>query len=235
MGPAPALPPEGSVISTQKANGWPTLLFLGSVAWLLIDGLMAVPVKTFPPSKVIEWEERSFSGSTRYQLTEVDGREAIHAVCEDGAASALYHRGEIDLESTPVLEWSWRVDETFSGVDERVRTGDDFPARIYLVDERSVLRWRTRALNYVWSSKELEGADWPNPYTSRVHMISVRSGSSEEPGRWFTDRRNVQADFRRFHERELKTLSGLAIMTDCDDVGERAEAWYGTLRFVAEK
>lgn len=205
-------------------------LVLAAVASAATDPSSAV----FPPDEIVEWEERSFSGATPYRLVEVNGREAVHARCEDGTASALFYEGDIDLATTPVMEWSWRVDETLSDVDETSTSGDDFPARIYLVDERSILRWRTKALNYVWAHGKPEGVDWPNPYVSQVRMISVRSGSPEEPGRWFTERRDVREDFRRFHDRELSTLSGVAVMTDCDDTGERIEGWYGTIRFVPE-
>jgi len=208
----------------------------GAVVLLVVMGTGATALKVveFSPAEMMEWDQRSFSGETSYRLARVDGRQAVHAVCDEGAASALYTRTEIDLRETPVIEWSWRVKETFSGIDERTRSGDDFAARIYLVDERSILRWRTVALNYVWASEEPRGADWPNPYTARVHMLAVRSGPPAEPGQWVTHRRNVRDDFEQFHGRELDRLNGLAIMTDCDDVGEPVEAWYGAVRLLEE-
>jgi len=188
----------------------------------------------FSPAEVIEWEERSFQRETPYRLVEVDGRKAVHARCDDATASGLYYRKEIDLERTPVLEWSWRVEETYTDLDETTRAGDDFPARIYLIEEHRLLRWRTRGLNYVWASEQPKGTDWPNPYASAVHMIAVRSGPPAESGQWFTERRNVRDDFRTFHGRDLEKINVVAIMTDCDDTGQEAEAWYGALRFVEE-
>lgn len=187
----------------------------------------------FAPSDIMEWEPHSFTGETDYRLVEVDGRVAVHARCRDGSASGLFYREDIDLEATPVVEWEWRVKETFSGIDETRKAGDDYAARLYLVDERAVLRWRTRALNYVWASEMEQGSDWPNAYASQARMIAVRSGD-EADGEWRTERRNVLEDFRNYHERELGSINGLAIMTDCDDVGEPVEAWYGEIRFLAE-
>lgn len=184
------------------------------------------------PSELIEWKEHSFEGYTQYNLVEMEEGAAVHAVCDNRAASGLFYRGEIDLDRTPNVEWTWRVDSVPSGFDERTREGDDFAARIYLVDSSSLLPWRTLALNYVWAWGEAEGADWPNPHQGRTHMVAVRSGPPESPGSWRTERRNVKEDFLHLHDREVTKLTAVAIMTDCDDTGERMEAWYGTIRFL---
>lgn len=206
---------------------------LGGVGLLLPLALSAESV-VYTPEDIIEWERHSFSGETRYELVEVDGRQAVHARCTEASASGLFLQEDVDLEATPVVEWRWRVDETFSGIDEITKAGDDYPARIYAVDEHSILRWRTRALNYVWSSEMERGADWPNAYASQAHMIAVRSGAPDEKGEWHTERRNLREDFRRYHDRDLERINAFAIMTDCDDVGEPAEAWYGEIRLLPE-
>lgn len=206
---------------------------LGGVGLLLPLALPAESV-VYTPEDIIEWERHSFSGETRYELVEVDGRQAVHARCTEASASGLFLQEDVDLEATPVVEWRWRVDETFSGIDETTKAGDDYPARIYAVDEHSILRWRTRALNYVWSSEMERGADWPNAYASQAHMIAVRSGAPDEKGEWHTERRNLREDFRRYHDRDLERINAFAIMTDCDDVGEPAEAWYGEIRLLPE-
>jgi hypothetical protein len=156
----------------------------------------------------------------------------VWARCEDASASGLFYRREIDLERTPVVEWRWRVDAGFIGNDERSRDGDDYPARLYFVDERRVARWLTRALNYVWATHEPRGADWPNAYTTGARMIAVRSGA--DMGIWHTERRNLREDFRLYHRREVTRISAVAIMTDCDNTGQPVEAWYGGIRFLPE-
>ena len=188
----------------------------------------------FTPEDIIEWERHSFSGDTHYELVEVDGRSAVHAICTDGTASGLFLQDDVDLQKTPIVEWEWRVDETFSGIDETTRAGDDYPARIYAVDEHRIRIWSTRALNYVWASEKAQGEDWPNAYQSRAHMIAMQSGPPESSGQWVTERRNLREDFITFHDRELDRINAFAIMTDCDDVGEPIEAWYGEIRLLAE-
>ncbi len=216
-----------------RSPGW-TVILLAGLACAASAAVQSTE-RVFTPSDIAGWNSESFKGETRYELVEVDGREVLHAVCDDATASGLYLRETIDLTRTPILEWEWRVDETFSGIDETTRSGDDYPARIYAVDERRIVRWRTRALNYVWASEKPESADWANAYASQARMIAVRSGPPEEKGTWHTERRNLREDFRRYHDRDPDSLDALAIMTDCDDTGESIEAWYGEIRLLPEQ
>lgn len=187
----------------------------------------------FPPAAIMDWEAHSFEGQTRYTLTEVDGREAIHAQCESATASGLFRRVPVDLRETPILEWRWRVNAVYAGIDETTREGDDYPARLYIVDEHRWMPWRTRALNYVWASERPRHSDWPNAYARQARMIALRSGPSDDG--WVSERRDLREDFRRYHGRDVETVEAIAIMTDCDDTGQRAEAWYGTIRLLPEQ
>lgn len=207
---------------------------LGNICFLL--GALAIArvaaADEFLPSQMLLWRHHSFSGATRYQAVHVDGREALHARCAASASGLVLER-TIDLRRTPILEWSWRVDETFPpGIDERTRAGDDYPARLYVVKDGGVLRWRSRAVNYAWASAMPAGSAWHNAYLGQAHMLTLRSGPPDAPGQWVTERRNVREDFRRFHGMEIDSIDAVAIMTDCDDRGETAEAWYGAIRFL---
>jgi hypothetical protein len=186
----------------------------------------------FTPADMASWEPHSFSGWTSYQLARVDGRDVLHAQCAS-SASGLVLQMTIDLNETPILEWSWRVDEVFDdAVDERNRSGDDYAARVYVVKDGGLFRWRTRAINYVWASAMPAGSDWPNAYASQAHVVAANSGPPSSPGQWRTERRNIREDFRRYHGVDSHTIDAVAIMTDCDDRNSTAEAWYGGIRFL---
>lgn len=188
---------------------------------------------SFDARAIMAWTAKAFFGETQYDLTEIDGREAVRASC-DHSASGKYLYRKIDLTKTPVMEWTWRVDETFSqNIDETARAGDDYPVRIYVMTNAR-RPWRTRALNYVWSSAKAGPADWPNAYARQTHMIAVRSGPPEKSGQWITERRNIREDFKRYHGIDLTAIDAVAIMTDCDDIGVVAEGWYQDIRFVTE-
>lgn len=188
---------------------------------------------SFDARAIMAWTTRAFVGATQYSLVEIDGSEAVQASCYH-SASGKYLYKKIDLTKTPVMEWSWRIDHTFSHNDETARAGDDYPVRIYVIANGGLRPWRTRALNYVWSSAEAGPTDWPNAYTGQTHMIAVRSGPPETTGLWVTERRNVREDFKRHHGIDLTVIDAIAIMTDCDDIGTVAKGWYRDVRFVTE-
>ncbi|MCK8515616.1 DUF3047 domain-containing protein [Methylonatrum kenyense] len=199
----------------------------------LLMAPLAMALEFSPQDIMRQWDRHSFEGETRYELVDLDGRTAIHAVCDQASASGLFYREDIDLRETPVMEWRWRVDNTFDDIDETTRAGDDYPARIYVVDEHRVLRWRTRALNYVWSSTQEAGSDWENAYASQARMVASRGPEHAGDG-WQIERRHIRDDFERLHGRSPERINAIAIMTDCDDTGQTAEAWYGGIRFLPE-
>jgi len=195
---------------------------------------IATDLRIFTPDAIIDWERHRFSGETLYARVSIDGRDAVHAQCEPGSASGLVLRTEIDLDQTPILEWEWRVGSVFEGIDETTRDGDDYPARVYAVDARPIARWRTRAVNYVWSSAMPAGSSWPNAFASQARMVAVRSGKTDAEGVWTTERRDLRSDFREQHGEVPTSVNTLAIMTDCDNTGQAAEAWYGEIRLLPD-
>lgn len=194
--------------------------------------VLVSPDPEFTAPEILAWEAHSFEGWTSYTLDVEDGRQAVRAECRGGTASGLFLREDIDLDETPILEWQWKASDTPEGVDEQAESGDDFALRIYLIDERSLLRWRSRAINYVWSADQPRGSAWPNPHQSNARMVAVRSDAAGDAGAWHRERRNVRRDFRELHDVDVSTLSAVAIMTDCDQTGQATGGWYGTLRFV---
>jgi hypothetical protein len=183
----------------------------------------------FTPRDMAGWETKQFSGPVAYHVVHQDGRQALHATCTDKGASARYLKREIDLRETPILEWSWRIEGTFSGRDERTKAGDDYPVRVYAVFDGGLRRWETQAVNYVWASEQPVGSVWPNAYASQAKMLALQSGPSRA-GEWVTERRDLASDFQRLQGTSHGVIHGLAIMTDCDDVGQPMEGWYGEIR-----
>ena len=178
------------------------------------------------------WEEKVFSGKTAYETVRLDGRSVVHATSH-GTASGLYFRRRIDLEKTPILRWTWRVEGTLGDIDERTRAGDDYSARVYVIRSHSVLLWRTRAVNYVWASTRPPGDTWPNAFTDASRHVAVRSGE-EHAGRWVSERRDVRADFRSLFGKSVRYVDAVAIMTDTDNTGGSAVAYYGDIAFTSE-
>lgn len=68
----------------------------------------------------------------------------------------------------------------------------------------------------------------PNPYTKRVMMIAVQSGVNKV-GTWVTEERNIYQDYVDSFGHSPPMTSGVAIMTDSDNTGEAATAFYGDI------
>ncbi|MBI1330957.1 MAG: DUF3047 domain-containing protein [Alphaproteobacteria bacterium] len=178
-----------------------------------------------------QWKQHSFHGNTVY-TSQDDG--SLKAQCNN-SASALFREISIDLTKTPVLRWSWKIDGVHPELQERTKSGDDYPARVYVVYTPSVfMPWRTLAINYVWSNNQPVGTVWPNAFTSQAMMIALRSGVPRGGAQWQSESRNVRDDFRRYFGVDIKKIDGVAIMTDCDNAGRPMTGYYNNIRFSRE-
>ncbi len=215
-------------------------LMLGALLGALPVALLAVAgpsptqilrVSAFAEQGLAGWEEQSFRGRTRYRVVRVDAAAALEAH-RSAAASGLVKKVEIDLLATPFVNWSWKVPAPLRGLDETTRGGDDHAARVYVVRAGGPFFWRTRALSYVWSGSRPRGASWPNAYTASSHVVSVR-GRDDPTNVWRHEKRNLRDDFRRYHGMDVARIDAVAVMTDTDDSGRSAQAYYREIFFSA--
>jgi len=190
-----------------------------------------IDIARFSQGDLSDWQSKVFSSETTYTLKETDKQTALFAQSQS-SASGLFREVSIDLNKTPVLNWGWKVDNILTGNDERTKAGDDYPARIYVVFSGGMMFWRTRAINYVWSNQQPINSSWCNAFTSNAGMIAVQSGTGHI-GRWTMQSRDVRADYRRLFGEEPGRVDAVAIMTDTDNTGAAATAWYGDIWFSA--
>lgn len=205
----------------------------GLMLALLAGAAVAAPrvVGDFSAGDLDGWQTKSFEGETRYTLVRDGGRTVLRAD-SDGAASGLFYEQRIDLTETPYLSWSWKVANVLDGVDEHTKAGDDFAARVYVVISGTFF-WQTRTLVYVWSNNQPVGTHWENPFTSNARHIAVESGT-ERLGRWLDEKRNVREDFKKVFGDDIDHVDAVALMTDTDNSGLSATAWYGDIWFGGE-
>ena len=90
------------------------------------------------------------------------------------------------------------------------------------------LFWKTKAINYIWANRLPAGESLPNAYTSNAVMVAVESGN-DKAGTWVREERNIYEDYRALFGKEPPDLGAVAIMTDTDNTGEEATAWYGDI------
>jgi Protein of unknown function (DUF3047) len=186
---------------------------------------------------------------TTYEIVRDADRVAVKATSV-ASASALVRKIDLDPRDYPILEWRWKIVNLIANADVGRKSGDDYPARVYVTFEYDPARVSVLerakfealklfygeyppigAIDYIWDGKAPLGAFVPNAFSARVKMIVVESGASNL-GRWIDERRDVLADYRRAFGSEPPRISGVAIMTDSDNTGESATAYYADIRFT---
>jgi len=185
---------------------------------------------------------------TTYTLVKDDNNVVIKAVAE-ASASGLTRETKINPKEYPIVQWRWKVMNALKKGDVHKKEGDDYPARIYITFEYdpSKLSFFEKgkynmiklfygeypplaAINYIWESKAPIETMVPNPYTDRVMMFVVESGPSKLD-QWVNEERNIFEDYKKAFGQEPPMISGIAIMTDTDNTGESATAYYGDIIF----
>ena len=189
-----------------------------------------IDVLTLPD--ISDWDKKKFSGETSYELVSIDNRHALRA-SSNASASGLIREIEVDLNKTPYMNWSWKVDAILDDVDETTQAGDDYPARVYIVVSDGFFFWQTRALSYSWASKQANGSSWPNPFTDKVTMVAVESGD-ERVGEWVQEKRNILEDIKTLLGIDASSIKAVAIMTDTDNSKQSASAYYGDIFFTSD-
>jgi len=201
----------------------------------------------------VEWMPISFGDvdtKTRYQLVQRPGRgdtTTVVRALSNGGAAGLGRKVRLNPRQYPILTWQWRVSTVLEKGNAREKDGDDYPARIYVTfdydpsnfgffdrikyEALQVLGYDqipTRALNYIWASRVEKGTILQNLFTDWVQMVAVESGSTKV-GTWVRERRNIRADYREAFGEAPPPVNGIAIMTDTDNTGESATAYYGDI------
>jgi hypothetical protein len=201
-----------------------------------------------------QWQEVKLSDSLKpnqYRFLSTAGSQVVE-IDSAGSMSLLARPISIDLETTPVLCWRWRINRVLETADMTQRQGDDYAARLYLsfeipADQQSFgLRlqlglartiWGSNvpdgAINYVWDNRQPVDTRMPNAYTDRVTMIVAQTGD-QNVGQWVWQRRNVKKDMNDHFPASSKLVQ-IALAADTDNTGESVRAEFSGLQFVNER
>ena len=204
-----------------------------------------------PEGLPVGWEALTFKKVPRhtvYTVEEIDQNFCLKADSRD-SASGLIRQIELDPNDYPILSWRWRVERAIQKGDETRKDRDDYAARIYVTfrydPETAGFLEKIRfggykalygdyppkaSLNYVWANRLAKGESVPSPYTDRSRMIAVQSGPAGV-GEWHSEERNLLEDYRNFFGEDPPLIQGIAIMTDTDNTGETAVAYYDDIVF----
>ena len=209
-------------------------LLISLVSFIFSNAVFAEKVSVF------DFTEREFKtlkvkkvkGETTWTLGSNQNGNFIKAEAE-GKGSGLGKEVIIDLLKTPFINITWKVEKDLSGIVENSKKGHDYAARVFVIKKTGSTALSNRAVNYVFSSNNEVGKNWPSPYTKKS-IDYVLSSTKDNSNVWVTVKANVKEDFMKLHSIEVLDISGVAIMTDTDNSKLKAISYYQNIYFSAE-
>ena len=175
---------------------------------------------------------RGADNKTNYSLGSNENGNYLKAVA-DNAASGLGKKITIDLNSTPFINITWKVERDLKGINEKSKKGHDYAARVFVIKKTGATALSNRAINYVFSSNNKIGENWPSPFTKKS-IDKVLSTTNENLNEWVTVKANVKEDFKKFHDLDVNELNGIAIMADTDNSKTKSISYYQNIFFSAD-
>ena len=194
-----------------------------------------IRVFNFTETELSELEVRKVRGAdnkTIYTVGSNDNGNFLKAIANNGA-SGLGKEVKIDLNKTPFINISWKIEKDLLGIKEDTKKGHDFAARVFAVKKTGATPLSNRAINYVFSSNNEIGKNWPSPYTKKS-VDNVLASTKNNLNEWVTVKANVKEDFKKFHNLDVNELDGLAIMSDTDNSKMKAIAYYQNIYFSSK-
>ena len=194
-----------------------------------------VNIFKFTETELSELEVRKVRGAdnkTEYSVGSNNNGNFLKAVA-DNAASGLGKKVKIDLNKTPIINITWKVEKDLAGIKENTKKGHDFAARVFVIKKTGATPLSNRAINYVFSSNNSVGFNSPSPYTKKS-IDNVLATTEENLNKWVTVKANVKEDFKRFHNLDVDQLDGLAIMSDTDNSKMKTVTYYQNIYFSAD-
>tara|TARA_B100001142_G_C14246293_1_gene621393 strand:+ start:567 stop:1217 length:651 start_codon:yes stop_codon:yes gene_type:complete len=191
-----------------------------------------VKIFEFTELELSQLEVRKVRGADNNTLYEVGSNENgnFFKAIADNAASGLGKEVKIDLNKTPFINITWKIEKDLPGINENTKKGHDFAARVFAVKKTGATPLSNRAINYVFSSNNEIGFNAPSPYTKKS-IDNVLASTKNNFNEWVTVKANVKEDFKKFHNLDVNELDGLAIMSDTDNSKMKAIAYYQNIYF----
>ncbi len=194
-----------------------------------------VKVFEFTDKELSELTVRKVRGAdnkTAYSVGSNENGNYLKAIA-DNAASGLGKEIKIDLNKTPFINITWKIEKDIPGIDETTKKGHDFAARVFVIKKTGATALSNRAVNYVFSSNQDVGSNSPSPYTKKS-VDNVLATTKTNLNEWVTVKANVKEDFKKFHNLDVNELDGIAIMSDTDNSKKKSITYYQNIYFSSQ-
>ena len=175
---------------------------------------------------------RGADNKTTYTVGSNDNGNYLKAIA-DNAASGLGKEIKINLNKTPFINITWKIEKDIPGIDETAKKGHDFAARVFVIKKTGATALSNRAINYVFSSNQDVGSNSRSPYTKKS-IDNVLATTKTNLNEWVTVKANVKDDFKKFHNLDVNELDGVAIMSDTDNSKQKSITYYQNIYFSSQ-
>ena len=172
---------------------------------------------------------RGADANTIYSLGENENGKFIRSEANN-SASGLGKEIKININKTPFLNITWKIEKDLKGIVENSKKGHDYAARVFVVKKTGATPLSNRAMNYVFSSNNDINAYHPSPFTKKS-IDYILSTTKENFNKWVTVKVNVKEHFKKFHDLDLEEINGIAIMSDTDNSKLNSVAYYQNIYF----
>ena len=189
-----------------------------------------INIFNFDDNDLTKFKSHSIKKKTNYSIIRENGESYLKAEAE-GQASGLGREIKINLDKTPFLNITWKVEQGIPGIKENSKKGHDFAARVSVIKEIGSLPWQKKAMNYVFSSNEKKNSHWTGPYRKQIIDYVASSLVNSKENSWVTVKLNVKEHFKKFLDLDLGEIDGVAIMTDTDNTKQKAVSYYKNIYF----
>ncbi len=210
-------------------------IFITSLIFINSSLAENINIFKFTEQELSELDVRKVRGAdnkTVYTVGSNENGNFLKAVA-DNAASGLGKEVKIDLNKTPFINITWKIEKDLQGINENSKKGHDFAARVFAVKKTGATPLSNRAINYVFSSNSAVGQSWPSPYTKKS-IDNVLATTKDNLNVWVTVKANVKEDFKKFHDLDVNELDGLAIMADTDNSKMKSVSYFQNIYFSAD-
>ena len=186
----------------------------------------------FTGDELKDLKVRKIKNETKYSV-EINANGNLLKAVSDGTASGLGKEIIINLNKTPFINITWKVEKDLKGIDEKSKKGHDYAARVFVVKKTGATALSNRAINYVFSSNNLINENWRSPYTKKSidYVLATTKNNLNE---WVTVKANVKEHFKKLHGLDVNELNGVAIMSDTDNSKMKAISYFQNIYFSSE-
>ena len=210
-------------------------IIIVSLILINISSAQDIKIFEFTEKELLDLEVRKVRGAKNKTIYSVGSNENGNFLKAeaDNAASGLGKELKIDLNKTPFINITWKVEKDLRGINENTKKGHDYAARVFAIKKTGATPLSNRAINYVFSSNSDVGDNRPSPYTKKS-IDNVLASTKDSFNQWVTVKANVKEDFKRFHDLDVNELDGLAIMADTDNSKKKSIAYFQNIYFSAQ-